>query len=618
MNQAIISLVDLDRVPRIERDLEVIHQKKEKYQDSVEDFVEKYENLVVDIRGLDGWRNDVLEIAQQVKDHAKEIWRRKEQICPSSRLNQLEQNNIERSLEVQELTLKVQQLTLQQKQEVNNAKKQGKVEEDLVMAETEANSFLGECSVLGDIMMDENWAEVEDETVSNAMRAINKWQDQWNRVERAFRQYENMAVKHKFSEEKIEAIRTTYEDRKERFEVAREAIRKEDSDRGLYTMEPVRSDIMKYPYFSGSASEDYLIFQETIVKRFRENKIKKKEQVAKLRECLRGVALGRVPLGIKDIEEAFRRLNEAFGSPSKVMGHTLKALEDLGTMPSEKLPSGQYSYTRRIEWLLKLEVILAKIIELSKRSTKLAHEAFGSATYRKLWARFPTGILDKLVKVPGEDAVRLQGILEKITKMREHAQVMDDECGSAAIMNSKKPPDSSPKVTADIFFRKAKRFDECRVCVHLSSTNKNHPDLFEKHVSNYPTGCPKFIEATLDSRISLVSKIQLCRQCFNPNIIWTRDHDKDCLINKKKSIYTCTNRNCNDHMWICLMHRTANKESMEKFKDDLQKQGHNLAFTMAMPIAHQLSHYPLYPIVPGCKKDQKNREEKRWSYCSCA
>ena len=88
--------------------------------------------------------------------------------------------------------------------------------------------------------------------------------------------------------------------------------------------------------------------------------------------------------GVKDIEEAFERLNEAFGNPAKVMGFNLKALEDLGTMPSEKLANGQLSYSKRIEWLLKLEVILAKILDLSKRSSKLAHEAFSSSTYRKL------------------------------------------------------------------------------------------------------------------------------------------------------------------------------------------------------------------------------------------
>jgi hypothetical protein len=76
--------------------------------------------------------------------------------------------------------------------------------------------------------------------------------------------------------------------------------------------------------------------------------VKKREQVAKLRECLKGSALGRVPDGIKDITEAFTRLNEAFGNPSKVMEFNLKALDEIGILPSEKLHNGQFNYAKRI------------------------------------------------------------------------------------------------------------------------------------------------------------------------------------------------------------------------------------------------------------------------------
>jgi hypothetical protein len=38
------------------------------------------------------------------------------------------------------------------------------------------------------------------------------------------------------------------------------------------------------------------------------------------------------------------------------------------------------------------------------------------------------------------------------------------------------------------------------------------------HPSNYPTGCPKFIEATTEKRRNLVEKIKFCPQCFNPDL----------------------------------------------------------------------------------------------------
>ena len=150
-------------------------------------------------------------------------------------------------------------------------------------------------------------------------------------------------------------------------------------------------------------------------------------------------------------------------------------------------------------------------MELSDRSPQLAHEEFSSSTYRKLWARFPTSHIQKLVKVQGSDKERMQGILEKIVKMRQQAQVMDDECGSS--VSGVKRRQYPPKVTADVYFGQPQRYDECRVCVHLSATSTNHPNLFENHLSNYPTGCPKFMEATMENRKTLIRKIKICQQC---------------------------------------------------------------------------------------------------------
>ena len=190
----------------------------------------------------------------------------------------------------------------------------------------EQNSFLGEVSVLDEIMPVEKWDEVDDETIASAMRDLAKWQEQIIIIERAYRKYDNMALKHKFPSERKEAMLAVYEEKKDKFEKTKSAVQKEDRVRGLFTLEPVRTDIMKYPTFAGLPSEDYVKFKETMEQRFRENKVKRKEQVSKLRENLKGSALGRVPEGVKDIEEAFDRLNEAFVNPSKVMGFNLKAL----------------------------------------------------------------------------------------------------------------------------------------------------------------------------------------------------------------------------------------------------------------------------------------------------
>ena len=567
--------VTSETLDSVESEIDRIKDKKSDYQDSIEDFVQKWTNSGVDVQQsvFESWTRDISAVADDVRNYAMRLRAKKKLLLPTYS---------ERSLVVAEATLKVQELTLKDQQEIRAEKAQEKVAEASSLPETEANLVMGECSVLGDMLTAEgDWSEADDAVIGNAMRNIAKWQEQMNTVERAYRKFENMATRHNFTESRKEAVLGSYEDYRSRFETARDAVKNEDLARGLFTLEPPRTDIIKYPSFSGLPSQDYLHFKDTMELRFRENKVKKREQVAKLRECLKGAALGRVPDGIMDIAEAFRRLSEAFGNPNKVMGYNIKALEDLGMLPPEKTAMG-FNYIRQIEWYLKLEVILGKILELSKRSSKLAHEAFSSATYRKLWSRFPTSHIQKLVKVPGEDADRLQGIVDKIVKMREQAQLLDDECGSSTASVPEKKP--SPKVIAEVFFRPAKRFEECRICVHLSATSSAHHDLFENHLSNYATGCPRFMEATSEKRKVLVSKVKLCTQCFNPELIVNNAHMKECPFNKKKNNFSCTSDSCKEHMWICLAHKQKNKSAMEKFRQEMQSKGHSLAMASYIPL----------------------------------
>ena len=278
MSEFSVDDVCASRVPDLASDLAEIKRQKNEYQDAVEDFVEEYTGRLDDETVIEDWKKEVKDIGRRVKNHAKEIRDRREYLFPTL-------PGEKKSQEIQKDILAVQQLTLQEKQ------KKTKLREDdsKFLAQTEANLFFGESSVLCDMMPDENWSEVEDEVISQGMRNLAKWQDQWNQIERQYRKYENTAVRNNFSEIDKEAVKTTYDEKREKFETTRDALIKEDSAvRGLYTLEPTRSDIIKYPTFSGAASEDYLKFREIMELRFRENKVKKKEQVAKLRECLKG------------------------------------------------------------------------------------------------------------------------------------------------------------------------------------------------------------------------------------------------------------------------------------------------------------------------------------------
>ena len=170
--------------------------------------------------------------------------------------------------------MKLQELNINTQQKTSEQQAVEKATKEILTAEGEANMLLGECSVMGDMMgIVVDYEEAEDDVISSGMRSLVVWQEQMNTIERVFRKYEN--TKDNFSTDRQEAIQLIYDEHRDKFQ-------KEDADRGLYTLEPARSDIIKYPGFSGSASEDLLKLIETMQQRFKENKVKKKEQVKRV------------------------------------------------------------------------------------------------------------------------------------------------------------------------------------------------------------------------------------------------------------------------------------------------------------------------------------------------
>ena len=61
------------RLPVLETDLAEIKKLRNQYQDNVEDYMEKYSNMIDDQEGLEKWRRDVIQVGRDVKNHARRI-----------------------------------------------------------------------------------------------------------------------------------------------------------------------------------------------------------------------------------------------------------------------------------------------------------------------------------------------------------------------------------------------------------------------------------------------------------------------------------------------------------------------------------------------------------------
>ena len=67
---------------------------------------------------------------------------------------------------------------------------------------------------------------------------------------------------HNFPADKTEAIDSEYTRIRAKFETVKDAVIHQDKERGLFTLEPAKTEKMKWPIFYGNQSEDFTKWQE--------------------------------------------------------------------------------------------------------------------------------------------------------------------------------------------------------------------------------------------------------------------------------------------------------------------------------------------------------------------
>ena len=83
-------------------------------------------------------------------------------------------------------------------------------------------------------------------------------------------------------------------------------------------------------------------------------------------------------------------------------------------------------------------------------------------------------------------------------------------------------------------------------------------------------GCPRFAAMSMREKINIVKKAKLCNFCLDSEFVVTRPNlpHQNCPVNLKKRPFTCVERNCRMHFWLCDKkdHIKLNSEKFEKAK----------------------------------------------------
>ena len=597
MDDYTVQDVNLGNYDRVESRLNEISDARSSFRAAVRSYKELYGQYGDSDGQLDSY---ISSINNSVRTHANQIWARVAEINPP--MTQFERE----SLQIQR-----QQLEQQRAQVLpsSNSHQSGHISHHRQSAPRDVNQqgvrncegkrlmFRDELRYLTDSLMlpdygeiNEFWREQSESDVRKAMRKISEWDKSLIRLSRTFRDYETLSKQYVDNDEELQNDTEDFMDIRNKVKEVTTAVQDEDERRNLQTLEYSKSDKVDYPSFSGEPGEDLVRFREKINDCFKKNRVPESDQIDKLRENLKGLALKRVPITVKKVAVAWSNLNEAFGSPLLVLRERLKSLNKIGGIPSDTVPNKQ------ITWYHDMEAVLQDILDLGDSSDlNMQMGAFGPPVQEQILKAFSENPIKKQElaiagggKQPREKFVAYR---EKIIEYRKRTQLAEVESGSSADKRSIKST-APGSTTAHISYPSPKRNDNCRICLHFQEQpSGSNLVLFEKHLGSLPIQCPNFISLKMSERRKIAIKAKLCIYCLHSEVEFSPDHGKLCREGKRKtkSSFTCAASNCSCHYWLCTNHSEDNRKKLKDAARGLEKHGLKLVFHGTMSLTSRFS-----------------------------
>ena len=380
----------------------------------------------------------------------------------------------------------------------------------------------------------EDVKDLSDADIGKLVHKIGKWKDSKKKLIELGRDLDELTIHYKLSQDRMENYKAVLEEVCNNVKTAVTSIETEETLRKLYTLDPGKIETCKLPSFSGTPKEDFIKFQRKVNDCFQKNRTSKTDQLDKLREVLKGQAKLLVPETTEDIDKGWEILEKHYADRSNTTKARKDSLLSIGKLPSDSGKAN--SDMKQVEWYINLHHMIGDIIELGGRNSEMEREAFSQSTITTILNLFPSSIMAKLLKVGGEGKAKLEAIREKIDEYRETAQNVSKVKG-LSYANPKgedpKPPKKVdiklvklPKMT---LYARPKKLNDCRICKELEAKGDT-ADLYENHLGNYPTGCPRYIRMSVEERSEIAKAAKFCLKCHDPVYVYKslsqalRDH----------------------------------------------------------------------------------------------
>ena len=441
----------------------------------------------------------------------------------------------------------------------------------------------------------EEWEDAADErAVEDAVGKLDRWRQEVGKMQGKVSQLEATVAGEDLEDQRykvVEAKRVVAEADQDIYKLTK-TIKSLNLELGICAGMKVKTIPIVMDTFGGTDGEDLEIFRKNTEDAFCRNQIPVSDRVRQLRSCLKGRALARVPESTRSIEKAWSSLKEAFGDVAQLMEHRKAKLSKLGRFgdkPKEK-----------VEWCLSLVRIMEEMMDLASRERKMEYEIYSNSGIRLIMNILPEHMRRKVHGFTSEMKDLYLDIMELVDKERalqqrevlfapENARVRSAGVGGFGGGGSGKVVSGATRNPSGftVFQRGPRKMPECRICQRLEQRGDNR-NLYDDHVNNYATGCPRFAGLTNEERATIAREAKFCLSCFDPKVIFKGrgPAGHECSVTRdRKNRFSCLEPNCTWHSWVCCSHKDTNRGKLEKFVEECQRKGMAFCFLSNLGVA---------------------------------
>ena len=150
----------------------------------------------------------------------------------------------------------------------------------------------------------DDWGDATNKEIEEAMRKTENWEKRLSKIQDRIYLMKRNVERFNLSSVSLTASTSMMNNLEKEMEIAIRDIKEQDEVRGLYSLSKSKASDVKLPKFGGKPHENFVKFKTEVMKGFKSNKVRREDQVKRLRECLFDQPKTLVPFGMESIIEA--------------------------------------------------------------------------------------------------------------------------------------------------------------------------------------------------------------------------------------------------------------------------------------------------------------------------